>query len=143
MQSEHRLADIRAARDPEWPARHPELDAALTAAIRAPVANARFDREVWERIRAQEALLHGPVPSMRFGMPLWLLILNVAAVMTAAVTLGFALGVAGPVSVAESVNAAIGLAEHTLHSARPLALVVTATVLWLCLRHTPFARACL
>jgi len=142
MRPEDRLADIRASRDPKWPVQHPALDEALTAAIRAPVADTRFDRTVWQRIRAEEDLRVATAATpMRFGMPLWLVSLNVAAVAIAAVTIGLALGVAGPTSVAKSVNAAFALSEHTLRAARLFAVVVTCTALWLSLRQTPFARA--
>jgi hypothetical protein len=142
MEPEDRLAAARASRDAEWPARHEALDKALTKAIRAPVVDARFDREVWERIRADaSATVATDARPTGLGMPLWLAALNVIAIAAAAAAVAFALGAAGPAAVAKSVAQALALGGHTVSSSRPLALVVTSAMLWLCLRQTPFLRA--
>jgi hypothetical protein len=138
MEPEDRLDATRASRDPEWPARHEALDRTLTTAIRAPVVDAGFDREVWERIRAEAG---APVPRpIWLGMPSWLVALNVIAIAAVAAGVAFALGAAGPAAAAKSVADALALAGHAVSSSRPLALVVTAAMLWLCLRQTPLLR---
>ena len=142
MQPEDRLAATRESRDPEWPARHRALDEALTTAIRAPVVDARFDREVYERIRAEAGVsFASDRRPMWPDTPSWLVALNVIAIAAAAVVVAFALGAAGPAAVAKSVAEALALGGHTVSSSRPLALVVTSAMLWLCLRQTPFLRA--
>src|SRR5262245_33017823 len=99
MQNEDGFASIQASRDPEWPARHPALDAALAAAIRAraPVADAELDRRVWARLRA-DADAGSSVPRVerqrQVGAPLWLNALNVVAIGVAAILVAVALGTA-------------------------------------------------
>src|SRR5256885_10080300 len=82
-----------------------------------------------------------PYTTLFRSTPSWLVALNVIAIAAAAVVVAFALGAAGPAAVAKSVAEALALGGHTVSSSRPLALVVTSAMLWLCLRQTPFLRA--
>jgi len=141
MQPEDRLRTETPSRDSEWPGEHPALDVALAAAIRAPVADARFDREVWARIGAESAARAAePQRRPRVGQPLWLSVLNVIGVGVAVIAVVYALGTAVH-PIAKSAPAALTLVEHSPSAMRMVALVVIAAALWLGLRRTPFARA--
>ena len=71
METDDDVASPRDARDADWSAQHPALDAALTAAIRGPVVDARFDRQVWARIGIEASAKPEPEPRS-VGLPLWL-----------------------------------------------------------------------
>ena len=140
MQPEDGLS-ASAARDSEWPAQHPTLDAALLAAIRSPVADASFDRHVWARIRVEASASTAPRADWRRSGPaLWLTALNALAIGVIAIVLVMALGTVAHV-VVKSAPSAPALIEHSQTSTRLAALVSSYVALWLGLRGTPFARA--
>jgi hypothetical protein len=143
MERDDRLASTRAARDPEWPAQHPALDAELVATIRGPLVDAEFDRQVWARIRAEAApgaLEPSPKRQLLLGPPLWLSVLNAIAIAFIVVALALALRMALQ-PAASSVGAAVALVEHSPTLMRMVAVAASATGLWLGLRRTPITRA--
>jgi len=143
MEREDRFPSTRAARDPEWPAQHPALDAKLAATIRGPLVDAGFDRQVWARIRAAAApgaAESSPTRRRLVGLPLWLSVLNAVAIGFVVVALAVALRMALQ-SVASSAGAAVAVVEHSPTLMRMVAVVATAMGLWLGLRETPIARA--
>jgi hypothetical protein len=142
MRSEDGLASARASRDPEWLAQHPALDAALASGIRAPAADADFDREVWARIRTDAAAnsLGSREPHRRFGAPLWLSALNIVAMGVVAVIVALVLGAAAQ-PAEQSARVARALLEHSPISMRVALIVASGIGLWLGLRGTPWARA--
>lgn len=103
------------------------LDSALTAAIRAPVVDARFDEQVWARIRADEAAALA-VRRTWLGTPWWLDALNVFAVAFTAIAVTVALTSTAPKPLWGS--AASTFAEHATGSTL-LVLLAIATGLWL------------
>ena len=135
------IASTGTPSDPDWPAQHPALDAALVKAIRAPVAEAEFDREVWARIRAEAAVgsSTSSVHRQRSGAPFWLNALNAIAIVIVAVIVAVALGTAAQ-PAAHSARAAVVLVEHSPNWMRMALLIVSGTSLWLGLRQTPWAR---
>ena len=142
MQNENSLASTRASPDPEWPAQHPALDAALVNAIRAPVAEGEFDREVWARIRADAAVGSSTSSVHRqrqSGAPSWLNALNAIAIVIVVVMVALALGTAAQ-PAAHSARVAVALVEHSPDWMRMALLMVSGTSLWLGLRRTPWAR---
>lgn len=142
MQSKDDGTSTSAAPDREWPAQNPALDAALVAAIRAPVADAEFDRQVWARIRADAAVDPSASSSRRrqwFDAPLWLNALNVVAIGIVAVLVALALSGAAQ-RAAQSASAAMAALEQSQNATRIAVLIVSAAGLWLGLRRTPWAR---
>jgi len=110
------------------------LDAALTAAIRAPAVDAQFDKEVWARIRADDA---APLAIPRtWGTPWWLGALNVVAVAFTAIAVTLALRSMAAKPVAATASTLI---EHSTGSVL-FALFASAAGLWLALRQTPRAN---
>jgi hypothetical protein len=138
-------ADNSAARlaphDADWRGRHSQLDAALTAAIRAPAVDERFDEQVWALIRADEAeaLAMQDLLRMRLGAPWWLDSLNVIAIAVTVVGVALALGASRP--AAEAVAVASAFLEQPSESVRAVTLAAAAAALWLGLRQVPLVRA--
>jgi hypothetical protein len=131
----------RVSPDAEWPSRHARLDTSLTAAIRAPVVDERFDERVWALIRADEArvLAMRTLPRTKLGTPWWLDSLNVIAIAATAVAIALALGASRP--FAEAAAVVLALAEQPSEPVRFFALVASAVALWFGLRQVPFVRA--
>ena len=122
----------RASEDQEWPAQHPAPRCGARDAIRAPAADARFDREVWAHIRAHAAAGSSASSVQRqrqFGAPFWLNALNAIAIGVVVVMVALALGTAAqPARVAVARRALAELDAHGLtHGER--------TSLWLGLRR--------
>lgn len=141
MQPEQGLRSASAARDSEWPAQHPALDAALLAAIRGPVTDASFDRHVWARIRAEASASSAPRAHWRRSGPaLWLTGLNALAIGAIAIVLVMALGTVAH-TIVKSAASTPALIEHSQTATRLAAVVSSYVALWLGLRGTPFARA--
>jgi len=140
MQGNDDAASMRNARDPDWPAQHPALDAALAAAIRAPAVDARFDREVWARIRREDSAALAAARYRSIGPPFWLTALNAVAIGAAAFTLALALGMAAR-PIASSARIALESIEPSPRSIVAAVLAASAIGLWLGLRQTTLSRA--
>jgi hypothetical protein len=136
------VTSITESHDAEWLARHPRLDASLTVAIRAPVADERFAEQVRARIRAHEAeaMAMQQVLRMRLGTPWWLASLNVIAIAVATVAVALALGAGAAGPLAESAIARLAFLEQSSDAVRVVTLLASAAVLWFGLRLAPFAR---
>jgi len=144
MQNEDGVPSTHASRDPEWPTRHPALDAALAAAIRAraPAADTEFDQQVWARIRI-DATADRTAPQVerrvKVGAPLWLNALNAIAITVVVVVVVLALGTAVQ-PAAKSARVAQAVLVHSPSSMHMAVFVVSTIGLWLGLRWTSWAR---
>jgi hypothetical protein len=136
-----KVTALPVSHDTEWLARNPRLDASLTAAIRAPVADERFDERVWSLIRTDEAraIAMQQALHMRLGTPWWLASLNVIAIAVTIVTVALALaGAGGPLTEAAVARWAVG--DQPWDALPLFALLASAAGIWLGLRGVPFVR---
>ena len=142
MQNDDRsVASTSTPSDPDWPAQHPALDAAIAAAIRAPAAGAELEQQVWARIRADaEAESSATSVQRQVGTPLWLSVLNAIAVSVVAVMVVLAVGTATQ-PAEQSAHVALALLERSPSSMRVALCAASGIGLWLALRGTPWARA--
>ena len=138
-----KVTSIPAAQDAEWLARHPRLDASLAAAIRTPVVNERFARQVWALIHADEAQATAVQQALRarLGTPWWLASLNVIAIAVTVVAVVLAIAVVAGGQLPESAAARLAFVEQPSAPLRFVTLVASAAGVWLGLRGVPFTRA--
>jgi hypothetical protein len=138
------VTSIPVSDDAEWRARHARLDAALKAAIRAPVVDERFAERVWARVRVDEAQAIAIQRALRtrLGTPWWLASLNVIAVAASTVIVALALSGAVGQPLAESAVAAATFIAQPSDAVRVgVTLLLGVAGLWFGLRLVPFARA--
>jgi len=132
MHAEDRLASTCTSCEPDWPAQHRSLDDALIRAVRGPIVDARFDKEVWARIRNEETA------HQRYTRPpLWLRALNALAIGVIMISVVAAFAAAVQI-FARSAGAELALTEPT--SVRFIGVAASVTGLWLGVRGTPFMR---
>ena len=132
MQVEDRLASTCTSGEPDWPAQHRSLDDALSRAARGPIVDARFDKEVWARIRNEET-----AQQRHTRPPLWLRALNALAIGVIMVSVVAAFTAAVQI-FARSPGAELALTEPT--AVRFVVVAASMTGLWLGVRRTPLMR---
>ena len=133
MQVEDRLASTCTSFEPDWRAQHRSLDDALSRAVRGPIVDARFDKEVWARIRNEQT-----APQRYTRPPLWLRALNALAISVIVVS-AVAAFTAAVQMLGRSAGAELALTEPT--AVRFVVVASSVTGLWLGVRGTPFMRA--